>query len=273
MTLIHYRRFSNLILASSIVLFAISIVSTVIIIIAEFPLKLSLNPQGFENFFNYFSFPTKALTATLATFAIWLTLERLSQTERQIDTITDDNKFNNYSKHQQEFVDFMKDVSILISGICEIEKISPRVYLVPAYKTYFAKTYEEFHPHMTEGARLAIDKFYHEVAKSLIGEKHCDLAKVPFTEITKISSIASGDVRELIIPLTEKVLSRIQLEYSRINMPVQQIQLAKARFTELHVISSTLAFYRSLLAFDGEFGKDSGSFQDNFEQYENGLGV
>jgi hypothetical protein len=273
MTLNHYRRFSNYFLASSIVLFAISIVSTVFIIIAEFPLKLSLNPQGFENFFSYFSFPMKALTATLATFAVWLTLERLLQTEKQTYAIMDNNQFNNYTKHQQEFVDFMKDVSVLISGICEIEKISPRVYLVPAYKTYFAKTYEEYHHHMNEGARLTIDKFYHEVAKSLIGEKHCDLANVPINEITKISSTASGDVRELIIPLTEKVLSRIQLEYSRLNMPAQQIQLAKDRFTELHVISSTLAFYRSLLAFDGEFGKDSGSFQDNFEQYENGLGV
>ena len=272
MTPIIYHRISRVFLFLSLALLVVSIGSAISVIVAEFPMRLSLNHQGFESFMIFFGFSIKALTATLATFAIWLTLERLSQTERQINAIVDNNKFNNYSKHLQDFIGYMKDTA-LFSALYEEEKMAHSIYLAPAYKTYYAETYETFRPRMKDSKRREIDMYYHEITSSVIGSKDCDLSTVPIAEINRISGIASGDVRELIIPLTQKVLSRMQLRYSSLNMPIQQIQSAKDRFEELHVVSWTFAFYRTLLSFDGEIRGTGGYFQDNFERYENALGV
>ena len=267
-----YFKLSKIFLGLSIVLLALSITSAICIIIIEFPIKPSFDHQGFENFTIYFSFPLKALTATFATFAIWLTLERMNQTERQINAIADNNKFNNYNKQLQDFLEYMTDTS-LFAAIYGIDKTPLRGIIVPLYKIYYAETYETFRPRVKESVKNEIDKFYLEVANSPLAAQNCDFSKLPITEIKKLSSKTSEHVRELIIPLTARIFSRIQSAYTSKSLPAQTIELTKERMQEFYAISWTLAFYRSLRIFDGQMDTTSGHFQDNFEHYYSNLGV
>lgn len=267
-----YFKLSKTFLALSIGLLVLSITSAICIIVTEFPIKPSFNHQGFENFITYFTFPLKALTAAFATFAIWLTLERMNQTERQINAIADNNKFNNYNKQMQDFLDYMKDTP-LFTAIYEIDKTPHRGIIVPLYKIYYAETYETFRPRVKENVKNAIDKFYLEVANSPLAAQNCDLSKVPIAEIKKISTKASQDVRELIVPLTKRIYSRIQSAYTTKGISAEAIELTKERMQEFYAISWTLAFYRSLRIFDGQMDTTSGHFQDNFEHYYTNLRV
>ena len=192
---IYYFRISKLFLVASIALFLLSLVSAISIIITEYPLKLSLNNQGFANFVTYFSFTIKSLTATLATFAIWLTLERLSQTERQIDAMMDNNKFNNYTTHRQEFINHLKESS-LFEYMSIAEKVSPHVFITPLYQTYYSESYLDFRPYMKVSIKNKIDTFYNKIINSNMSRKDCDLANYSISEIVEISNAASEDVEE-----------------------------------------------------------------------------
>jgi len=269
----YYSRVSKLFLALSILLFLISIGSAISTIITEYPLKLSINNQGFENIVIYFSFTIRTLTATLATFVIWLTLERLSQTERQIDAIMDNNKFNNYSKHQQEFIDQLKESS-LFGYISIAENIAPRVFIAPLYKTYYAESYLDFKPHMKDKIKNDIEVFYKIITSSKMSEQGCNLANYPIDEILEISKSASEHVEELIIPNTETIILKIKMKHgvSGIVNPSSALQSVITRFQCLHKIFWTIAFYSSLLVFDGEL-RTWGHFQDNHENFMNNLGI
>jgi hypothetical protein len=273
MTPIYYYRISKIFLAISIALLFVSIGSVVSVIIVEFPMKLSLTSQGFENFVSYFSFSIKALTATLATFAIWLTLERLSQTERQIEAIMDNNKFNNYSKHQQEFIDYLKETS-LFATLNKAEEVSPRVYIAPLYKVYYAENYVDFRPHMKDSVKRDIEVFYRKLDSSKMSTKDCKLESLPIDEIIEMSRIANDNVGELIEPLTENVVFRMKAKYgvAGLTNPPSPLQSMITRFQCLHKIFWTIVFYKNLLAFDGEI-RAGGHFHDNYENYTKRLQV
>jgi hypothetical protein len=263
---LYYNRTSKLFLYLSFGLFIFSITTAILVLSAEYPMSPSFNSQGFANFINIFSFPLKLLTASLATFVVWLTLERLAQTERQIDAITDNNKFNNYGKHLQDFIDHLKESSLFVC-LYEEEKVTQRGVIAAVYKLYYAETYRDFKPHMKEIFRREIDGFLQELRKSKVSEVDCNLENTSIDEIIRISDMASEHVGELIEPLTQKVVLRIKMRYGILKTQNQQIQSIINRFQRLHKIYWTIAFYRSLLSFDGTIEGVAGYYYDNYERY------
>lgn len=129
----------------------VTLFSFIIVIADKTPVPL-FNSSGLQGFFSLFEYPIKLTTGFIALVVILLTTLRMEQTQKQIDVLDDNNRFNNFYKHRDEFEKAFKEFP-LIKALLQ---------------------YEQNHQ---KNRRIAIDKKSH-----LIGELIKSRAKVFYTE-------------------------------------------------------------------------------------------
>jgi hypothetical protein len=266
MTPINYYRVSKVFLFISIAFLIVSLGSTISIIIAEFPVKLSPNSKGFENFVSYFSFPIKAFTATLATFAIWLTLERLSQTERQINEITDNNKFNNYYKHIEGFSRCISEEQLL-KFLASTANQEMRSTIMIIHKHYYCDTYKDFVPRVRTEIRKQIQLFTDKLVSSPVVAEDVNLRTIPTTELEPIVALIDGGA--------STILESAMIELVKLATGGHASHLGSEhrRFELLSSLFLVNSFYMSLLAFDGNPMESSPFLGPRINQYYNDIGI
>jgi len=74
-------------------LFVISVISN---LIEYSSLSFSLKGEAISNMLMVYSTSIKIGTAFFASLAIWLTIQRMKQTDNQIDELIKNNRFNNF---------------------------------------------------------------------------------------------------------------------------------------------------------------------------------
>jgi len=135
---------NNLIRTLWIITFTISILSFIIVLIYEgWSREISPTSSGFSELLQLYNFPLKALTATLILFGLWLTIERMKQTDKQIAAITSNNRFNNFYKHRSEFESAFENFNF-IKKILEYHKLHYKNRLIPpSKKVNFSQSFKD----------------------------------------------------------------------------------------------------------------------------------
>ena len=109
----NFKIISEILLAISIFLFIAFILSTVFICINQPSLSIQLNSAGFTNFLKIYSPSLQIGTSAIVFFTLWLTFERMNQTEKQLNLNQENVKFNNYYRHKEEFSAFLNRMPFL----------------------------------------------------------------------------------------------------------------------------------------------------------------
>lgn len=153
------------------IFFAITIIVIVLQIFEFSKYPILFNSEGINNFLNYYSISIKFFTALFALIVIWVTLERLSQTdkrllqaEKQMDLISDNNRFNNFIVHKKEFNEFFGNKEY-IENFEKDEKTSSDNILSLLYGAIYYDSYKDFVPNVNHQFNQQIDKISNEIEK------------------------------------------------------------------------------------------------------------
>jgi hypothetical protein len=244
----------------------------VLIAATEKDLTWQWDRDGLVHFFSIYDIPMKLLGAAFATFVLWVTLGRVIQTERQIDAMTDNNKFNNYYKHMDEFLKFLSSIS-LISEYCKRQGVDPRMVFVPAYKSYYYDNYRLFEPRINGGARRTIDKFTETVKTSPLNQPQTQLESISSAELLPISRMADEVISAIVSSMTSGYIPSVQQFLRSAGLNVGPIETEVERFELIQLIYWVNSFYRSLMAFDGTAEEPTEQFAENYRNYEHFVGL
>ena len=251
----------------AIIMFLFSCFSTFTIFINQPTIKLQFDKNGYENFYAIYSFPIKMAVATFAIMATWLTLRRMIQTERQLEIISDNNRFNNYYKHIEEFLKYMVK-SEFIGRISSVSPFNFQKTLILVYQSFYYKNYRNFSPSINFEKYISINKFLSLLKYSIYCIKDMDFHQIPLFQLSTLDIPIDPCILDLIIPLVEYdcknidnlLISRQSPEESR----TVEVEKFKAIITYLYAES----FYSDILAFDGKDYIRSQTFLENYELYK-----
>lgn len=249
------------------------------ICITETPLEFSPNKAGFQLFFNIFDIPIKLSVAAFAVFAGWVTLGRVTQTERQLtqtirqlEVMSDNNKFNNYYKHIDEFIKFMEK-DILFSMLSKIKMlIDTRSILLPLYKRYYYVLYKDFVPCINQATKDYTTSLLTTIRSSVFNVPNTDFSTLKLAQIEPLAEQIDETIKTLVEPIIEQSAPHIHSYLLTLQMSPSQIQTELEKFRLISIVYWASSFYTTLLMFEGIEHQISEPFSINYGEYIDFLG-
>ncbi|MFZ1291433.1 MAG: hypothetical protein WAR79_15165 [Melioribacteraceae bacterium] len=270
MELKYYRILSRILFSLCCVLLALSIFSSILILISEPNLTTRFDSNGFAYFFNLFSPSIKFATASIFFLTLWVTFKRMQQTQEQIEITLGNVQFNNFYKHKEEFINFLGKMPffefIKKNSSIDIYTLLPTVYFY-----FFNATYEKFQPNLNEQAKEEIYNFIKLVKNSSLSNKDQNLEIVKIDEIRNISKHLNRTIEPICMLNSEIELGKIR--YHFMSYGGHSLNLVEERFKLLDKIFWTITLYESFLAFVGIDQAERGAFTLNYSRYKEKIGL
>ena len=140
-------------------------------------LAFDLSDKGFKNFFDLYSSSIKIAGALIIVITLIMTLERMKQTKEQVDIISDNNKFNNFYKHQEQFVKYFLNNNLVlyltVGDHYEREKLINKLYEI-----FYYSSYTNFTPSINLEAKAKVNLFISKITQYKLNEKQTELMKI-----------------------------------------------------------------------------------------------
>ena len=144
-----YLTISKVTFSISIFLLIISIISFFWTLITIGRFYIDISSQGWKDFLSYYSPQLKIAGIGIALFALWMTAARMKQTEDQIRSIVENNRFNNFFKHRDEFVKYIS-LQEFMANLARYSNLNLNDLLLSYYGIFFSRSYESFNPKLSE---------------------------------------------------------------------------------------------------------------------------
>ncbi|MCF8240760.1 MAG: hypothetical protein K9J16_05185 [Melioribacteraceae bacterium] len=234
--------------------------------------KFNTTIEGFSGFLTVFDFPIKLLTASVVLFGLWLTIERMKQTDKQIDSIVSNNRFNNFYKHREEFLKSFEKFKFL-KKIKEFQEHHRKNKLVPPakkihieidpelapklYKTLFYSKAKKFSDKMNDETRSHIDTFIILISSlPMLTEYEIDYDSIDVIVLDEMMNNIPGEITTLTTSLASLDKSNIEHSgHNLMNIPF---------FTKMNIIYWSATIFKELLEYDGVESEEIGIFINNY---------
>lgn len=234
------------------ILLALCITAFIAIFVTEKNVKFQLDRSGFNSFFEIYGVPIKLGVATFAVLAVWLTLERMEQTERQLQIISDNNLFNNYYKHIEEFSKYLSE-DTLLQMLKDVVGPMIRSLLMIVHKSYYCEDYKRFVPHVNIETMSNFRRFHGELANSQFARNDVNFHDVKTSELKKLCDLIDDTARGLIDPVTERKFVVVVREFlKKKGMTEEQVRAELELFQQVFTIYWADALYDNVISFDGD---------------------
>lgn len=263
------RKFQNwnLLLKFILILTIVFFLFSILLIAKDYwPLSLDLSRDGINNFINIFNPSFEIGAVLLALFIIWLTFERMNQTEKrirqtqeQLRISEDNNKFNNYFKHREEFIEYFKTTSFYDYLI----NINANFQITHIYKKLYYENYNNFRPALNENSKNKIDYFLNKVKNSTINRPHFNLSKSQAPELIEIIRNNFSYIKDLFIEVNER-----EKEIVKEKSESENIFRTNTVCFYINEIYWAVKFFESIKMFDGENILSLSNFENNYLKYK-----
>jgi len=266
----NFQIFSVVLLVISVIMFFVFVLSSIFISINQPSLSIQLDSVGFSNFLQIYSPSLKIGASSIVFFTVWLTFQRMRQTQKQLDITQENVTLNNYYKHKEEFIQFLNKTSLFMF----IKKKSPfdaEVFMPAIYSYFFNKSYKGFEPRLNPKSKIEINNFITEIKKSSISNVSQDLEQVSIEEIKRLSQLINRTIEPICSIYTEDQIITIRMRFSKVSS--RPIKLVEERFKLLNNLFWTILLYEDFLAFDGIYQSERASFALNFTHYAATIGL
>lgn len=180
-----YQTISKAVFYFSLGLMTIALTSFVYTLIFISRIYIDFSSQGWNDFLDNYSPQLKIAGVGLALFALWMTTERMRQTQDQIKAITDNNRFNNFFKHREEFIKYFGSKKYIV----ELAKNSIELldtHLLRIYEHFFYNTYTDFTTSLNSYARKHCYFFLNTLNDSNLNQKDVDISIIDQSSIREI---------------------------------------------------------------------------------------
>lgn len=244
--------------------------------------SFNISVEGFSGFLTIFEFPIKLLTASVVLFGLWLTIKRMEQTDKQIESISSNNRFNNFYKHREDFLkrfenfNFLKKINQYQQlhnnnrGIAPEKKVT--INLTPYnlasefYSVFYYSHPSDFNYEMNEISKQNIDKFIEKISKlSMKDTYEIDLNSISNEYLGGILYHLPGVVTRLTSTLAR--LDNIEIEHSDKN--ADDIRF----FTKLNILYWAAIIINDLLVYENKTSESVINYIRNYNavRLEKGL--
>lgn len=152
----------------------LALITTIVILIqliGNIKSSILLSTDGVNNLLTYYEPSIKFLTALIAVTAVWMTLERLAQTdkrlmqaERQMDLVSENNRFNNYLNHKKEFIEHFQN-NIILQNYGKKNAVIFKSSLLELYSWIYYGSYNNFRPTLNERFQNQVGIFFKNANK------------------------------------------------------------------------------------------------------------
>ena len=255
---------------ASAILFLIASVATLTISIKHHSASILWNEEGFKNFFDWFDFPVKLYAACIALLTLAITSMRAFQFDKSLELLSDNNKFNNFYKHREEFIKFMNQVYFFNTSRGPLNQ-DKRVIILPFYDQYYYKNYKTFQPAVSDNVMNEISTFYNRL--KIIGIENTSLNIIEIDKLREIDYIINNVVKRHIYYFTSTELTIVKDFYSRKGIQIEDNDLKNEtdRVTILTKVFYSIQFYEALMSFDGQEIPKDFNFKFNYDIYRKNL--
>jgi len=153
-----YLTISKITFFISICLITIAIISFFWTLITVGRFYIDITSEGWNGFLNYYSPQLKIAGVGLAFFIIWMTAERMKQTQDQIRSIVENNRFNNFYKHRDEFIKHLSSQQFMVN-IAKYSDFNLNDLLLTYHRMFYTSRYENFSPEIHSSKLEDIKEF------------------------------------------------------------------------------------------------------------------
>jgi len=147
--------------------------------------------KAYKHFFELFDPSIKFSAAWLATTAIWLTLRRIKQAD-------ENNRFNNYLKHREEFRSQLRAHPLLNERIHKKYQGMKGFFISNLYKSFYYSSFHEFLPIMNEKQKKKSEVFLTTINKSPLNENGIDLLNIEKDTYQRIIDLVDLEVKVIV---------------------------------------------------------------------------
>lgn len=234
----------------SIILLIFSLLILLFNIVACTSIPFRFDIIGIENLIKNYSTTIQIFTYFLGTFAIWLTLNRMLQTKEQITLIEDNNRFNNYFLHREQFLTQFKD-NIFFKEFEDLTNRNPEPHVMVLYNTFYYKSHNNFVPTMNKQANEFVDNYFNKIEKSSLNIENSNLNNIEISELMELSKLNNSDIRRLTTSMNSYLTPQMRIIMEGYGDDRRTISDKTTKFIYLNEIYWSGILYKSLDAFDG----------------------
>lgn len=230
-------------------------------------LHISLKGSAITNFLYLYSTPIKIGTALFASFAIWLTMERMRQTEKQIEEITKNNRFNNFFKHREEFKKEFTNNRFFI----EVKDLTERDVAFEIgllYNLFYYQSPNLFEPHLNSESEIRIKNFLSRISNSDLDKEGYNLEDFDLQELKKISDENFHQIKSLLTSIHSRLTPQIRKTAQEYEENIRPLLI---KFIYLNEFFWSGILYQSLFQFDGSSERVWENFDINFVNFRENL--
>jgi hypothetical protein len=244
------KRFSYILFVFTLFFLFALIVEGMEAFVSEF----NITSAGLGNLFTYFDSTIKVGATLLILLTIWLTLERIKQTnkqilylEKQINSLTDNNSFNNFYRHKDEFIRALSE-SQSINLIAQKSNIRIKTLLYQYHSFYYGRTYTEFKPNIKESMMVSIESFYERLKKSDVSKR-----KIALSDLNELDLSTVFDSHNYLFFELTRALSKLLEENPMTDPTYKKLgEIEKLKIDKLAAIYFTHQILIDILEFDGK---------------------
>ncbi len=161
----NYYRISRILFYTSITFICVSLLSFLWTLITSSRIYFDPSSTGLKEFISYYQ-PQIALAGVgIALFALWITSERMKQTKEQIDVMSDNNKFNNFYKHREEFIKYLSSQAFIVN-LANYSKQNLNDLLLEYHGYFFTRRYDEFKPKIRPSIKNRMKSFFNSISET-----------------------------------------------------------------------------------------------------------
>lgn len=271
----NFRLYTNVTFVAGAVILMVGLISFTWILFTQSTMKPCMSSEGFEEFFKLFKGPLSFLGASVILLAAWLTLVRIEQTQTQIDLLGQNNRFNNYYKHIQEFTDQLQSEPFLTRFFSITGSRSQRIYLA-IYREFYYRHPLDFKPRINDNSLEIINRFLVSLTGSSLNRERFDFASASPTELELIlaPTAAFGErFKELVHIIIQKDTASLTQRLKERNIAKPETDSIIRKFELLNKVHWMYRLFSSLLVFDGADDPNLAKVITNFELARGPLGI
>jgi hypothetical protein len=249
-----------------IILPLVSVVSTVLIFSND---KLVFDPSsnGFNNFLDFFKFPISLMAAFLASLTIHFTIKRINQTDNQLNILSDNNRFNNYYKFNEEFKKHFEGqelFSLYKKTFPSNSDSEINNNLQSLFKYFYGDNHSVFTTRILPNELQKVIEYLTKIDSCQLNKPDYNLTSMDYNTLSSISVCNLDILKSLIQPLSEKLIAPI---YTNLHLPVDHMNEIDRHYLLLNELLLSVSFYESLLIFDGQKISSFSNLRNNYLKY------
>lgn len=201
----NYKIYSFIIISLVVGLVVFAIISIVYTALESGNVYFDIKSSGLVAFVKYYQHQLSILGISVLLFTVWVTFERMRQTNKQIRIISENNRFTNYNYHQEKFVEDLSSDPV-INELHRAGRMDQELLIKRLYYHFYYETYSNFSPELNDDA-IQQKEFISTLIQSFIRDHIVEFTDVDRNILLNVNKIFDNSKYAVLInSFTEDII-------------------------------------------------------------------